>query len=62
LCQVSLCRSGWPGTCNPPGSASKILELQACTTIPGLKLHLNKYASHMGLGIRSPPYSSMTSH
>lgn len=33
---TTVCKPGWPQTqSNPPASASKLLELQACVTVPG---------------------------
>jgi hypothetical protein len=49
--RVSLCGPGCPGTHfvdqaglelrNPPASASRVLGLKACTTMPGLLLFLD---------------------
>jgi hypothetical protein len=30
---VLLCDPGWPQTCDPPASASWVMELQSCTTM-----------------------------
>jgi hypothetical protein len=32
--KILLCSLGWPPTSGPPVSASQVLELQACTTMP----------------------------
>ncbi|XP_042552587.1 general transcription factor 3C polypeptide 2 isoform X1 [Dipodomys spectabilis] len=40
---VSLCnRPGWPGTRDPPASASRVLGLQECTTTPGSPSHFSQ--------------------
>jgi hypothetical protein len=36
LDRVLIFSVDWPGTCNPPASASQVLELQVYTAIPGL--------------------------
>jgi hypothetical protein len=40
---ISLCSPVWPQTFDPPASASQVLELQMCITMPGfLGEFLNK--------------------
>jgi hypothetical protein len=36
--RVSLCDPAWPQTHNPPVSASSVLGLQMCVTMPGIDL------------------------
>jgi hypothetical protein len=37
---------GWPQTRHPFASASQVLGLQACTTMPGIKAAFLSYASN----------------
>jgi hypothetical protein len=39
----SLCSPGWPQTHTPPASASQVLELQACITMPGFSSSLYEH-------------------
>ncbi|XP_021057439.1 general transcription factor 3C polypeptide 2 isoform X1 [Mus pahari] len=39
---VSLPNPGWPRTCDPPTSASRVLGLQACATTPGSPSHFSQ--------------------
>jgi hypothetical protein len=34
-----LCSLGWPWMCDPPASASQMLGLQLCVTMPGFLIH-----------------------
>jgi hypothetical protein len=43
LAQDLLCSPGWPGTHDPPASASQVLQLQLCAIMPSLLTSLFKF-------------------
>jgi hypothetical protein len=67
--RVSLCNPGCPGTHfidqvglelrNLPASASRVLGLKACTTVPSFKYLFNSRAGEMAQQLRALPFPKL---